>query len=260
MAAGRMLGNLDLALIEAIFEQQPDCPFFVKDARLRYVAVNSAMLHLCGVKDRAAMIGKTASEFFPALAKERYELLDRQVLTKGAAITEQLELVRNTRSIATWILFARIPVRDRAQQVVGIVGTSRILSSDRRSTMQYSRLTRVLDLVRLHFAKPLDLKRLAAMAGVSASQLERDFFKVFRTTLRAYHRRMRLEAALKLLQTRKGISEVAHEIGYADHSAFTRQFRQSYGITPGAYRSGRMDSLGTSGIAVDRYALTFQDC
>lgn len=234
MVTAGMLGSLDLGLIEAIFEQQPDCPFFVKDARLRYVAVNGAMLRLCGVKDRAGMIGKTASEFFPAVVKERYELLDRQVLAKGLAITEQLELVRSSRSSSTWILFARLPVRDHAELVVGVVGTSRILND--RSTAQYSGLMRVLEHIGGHFAEPLYLKRLARMAGTSASQLERNFSKVFRSTLQAYHRRMRLEAALKLLSTPRSISEIAHEIGYADHSAFTRQFRQSYGIAPGQYR------------------------
>jgi AraC-like DNA-binding protein len=237
----RTLGSLDLGLIEAIFEQQPDCPFFVKDARLRYVAVNSAMLRLCGVKDRAGMIGKTASHFFPAVAKERYELLDRQVLARGVAITDQLELVRSNRSSSTWILFARLPVRASAALVVGIVGTSRILNTDCRSTIQYTALTRVLAHIGSHFEKPLDLKRLAGMAGASASQLERNFFKVFRTTLQAYHRRMRLEAALKLLSLPRSISEIAHEVGYADHSAFTRQFRQSYGITPGQYRRGKAE-------------------
>jgi AraC-like DNA-binding protein len=32
------------------------------------------------------------------------------------------------------------------------------------------------------------------------------------------------------------LSELALECGYADQAAFTRQFRKSVGLTPGAYR------------------------
>jgi AraC-like DNA-binding protein len=48
----------------------------------------------------------------------------------------------------------------------------------------------------------------------------------------------RLNAAIRLLSTTDAsITEVAHTCGYADHSAFSRQFRASVGITPTEYRN-----------------------
>ena len=40
----------------------------------------------------------------------------------------------------------------------------------------------------------------------------------------------------RLRHTEAPLSELALECGYADQAAFTRQFRKSVGLTPGAYR------------------------
>jgi AraC-like DNA-binding protein len=48
----------------------------------------------------------------------------------------------------------------------------------------------------------------------------------------------RLERASALLVTsRMRLSAIAHEVGYADHSHFCRQFGRRFGITPSAYRA-----------------------
>ena len=47
--------------------------------------------------------------------------------------------------------------------------------------------------------------------------------------------RLRQAAAL-LAQTELSIEQVAAEVGYADPSAFYRQFAAAFGMTPGEYR------------------------
>ena len=49
----------------------------------------------------------------------------------------------------------------------------------------------------------------------------------------------RLDAALALLTGDSSIADIAHACGYADHSAFTRQFRRSTGFSPREYRALR---------------------
>jgi AraC-like DNA-binding protein len=44
---------------------------------------------------------------------------------------------------------------------------------------------------------------------------------------------------------RRSIAEIAHACGYADHSAFTRQFRATTGLSPSELRR----SLGPSSTA-----------
>jgi len=47
------------------------------------------------------------------------------------------------------------------------------------------------------------------------------------------------EACRRLSQTTESIGRIAQECGYADHSAFTRQFRARVGVTPRGFRSSR---------------------
>ena len=52
--------------------------------------------------------------------------------------------------------------------------------------------------------------------------------------------RARVEAAChKLTATGKSIVTIAMECGYSDQSAFTRQFKQTTGLTPKAYRDSQ---------------------
>jgi AraC-like DNA-binding protein len=46
----------------------------------------------------------------------------------------------------------------------------------------------------------------------------------------------RLEAASRMLAGDSSVSDIAQACGYADHSAFTRQFRATVGVTPSEYR------------------------
>lgn len=47
---------------------------------------------------------------------------------------------------------------------------------------------------------------------------------------------MRRQAAKLLAQTELPVEQVAAEVGYADPSAFYRQFSAAFGMTPGEYR------------------------
>jgi AraC-like DNA-binding protein len=51
--------------------------------------------------------------------------------------------------------------------------------------------------------------------------------------------RVRLDAALALLAGAASVAAIAHACGYADHSAFARQFRRSTGVSPRDWRAFR---------------------
>ncbi|KGJ08608.1 AraC family transcriptional regulator [Paracoccus versutus] len=229
----RLLGLADLEFLEAILEPLPDCPFFVKNDKLRYVAANSSMAKLCGVRQASDLIGGMAGDFFPPHLAQYYEQLDLGVLAAGTAVTNHLHLTSTRRSRRAALLFTRTPVRDVAGTTVGVCGTARWLAD----TMQLRRLVTAADHVREHFEQPLELHKLAEMAEISPSQLERDFKKVFGTTLRDFQHKLRLGHAIQLLQDGTDpIAEVAQACGYSDQSAFTRRFRSQMGLSPGAFR------------------------
>lgn len=88
-----------------------------------------------------------------------------------------------------------------------------------------------------HFAEPVTLDDVAAVAGLSRFHLSRSFAHVAGRPVTAYVRARRLSEAAKALCDREaGILDVALAYGYGSHEAFTRAFRDQFGVTPQAVR------------------------
>jgi AraC family transcriptional regulator len=95
-----------------------------------------------------------------------------------------------------------------------------------------------------HLAEPLTLDEIAEVAGVSRFHLVRAFTAVTGMPVMRYARARRLtEAARALAGGAPDILNVALEADYGSHEAFTRAFRDHFGMTPEAVRAAtRFDS------------------
>jgi AraC family transcriptional regulator len=91
----------------------------------------------------------------------------------------------------------------------------------------------------------ISLQAIAASAGVSSHHLARAFGAATGQSLMRYARGRRLsEAARSLAAGAPDILAVALEAGYGSHEAFTRAFREQFGVTPEECRAaGRLDHL-----------------
>ena len=233
----RKIGINDLELMEALFEQLPGSPFFIKDRHLRYVAANPAMAELCGVQRPRDLYGKRVGDFFPAPLARSYEELDREVISTGRPFTDVLQRSLEAGRANAWLLFSRVPVRAADGRCIGVGAASRRLRPGLVGEASYERLQQATLRLRTQFDRPLRLNQLAAAVGTSPSQLERDFRRIFAMSPRDFLHRVRMQQARRLLdETDAGISAVAQECGYADQSAFTRRFATDVGVTPSRYR------------------------
>lgn len=93
--------------------------------------------------------------------------------------------------------------------------------------------------------EPLGLAELSAVTGRSKSYLSRVFPLVTGHSVTSYLRARRLSEAARLLADgAPDILSVALESGYNSHEAFTRAFRDQFGVTPQAVRQRRsLDGL-----------------
>lgn len=91
----------------------------------------------------------------------------------------------------------------------------------------------------------LSLETMAEHAGVSRSHLSRIFPVATGLQLSTYLRGRRLtEAARELADGAPDILGVALDVGYGSHEAFTRAFREHFGLTPDDVRRRRsLDTL-----------------
>ena len=89
------------------------------------------------------------------------------------------------------------------------------------------------------YAEPLTVPELAALCHLSESYFRSLFRKHVGSTPLAYLTRMRMLAAAEALRdTDKPVAAIAADSGYADLSAFNRQFNRFYGLSPRDYRRG----------------------
>ena len=91
--------------------------------------------------------------------------------------------------------------------------------------------------IREHIHEPLERERLAEVAGFSIPHFHRVFTAHVGESAASYVRRLRLErAARKLRMGAVDITEVALAAGYDSHAAFSRAFRQQFGMSPSEFR------------------------
>lgn len=89
-----------------------------------------------------------------------------------------------------------------------------------------------------HFGRPISLDELSNHAALSKRNLMRRFKKATQNTPFEYLRRVRIEAAKKLLErTSKNVTEAMLEVGYSDSKAFRSVFKKYTGISPLDYRN-----------------------
>ncbi|MEZ5971002.1 MAG: AraC family transcriptional regulator [Hyphomonadaceae bacterium] len=235
--------TLTITLVEHLFDQIPNAPFFIKDRDLRYIGANDAMVSLCGAASREHLIGKTAHDFFPRDFALRYEALDRQVLSSDKPIKDRLDLSIRAKASPHWLLFTRWPVHDASGQVAGVAASSRSLETPLGHHPRYEGLAEVVSEMQRNYAEPLRIGDLAAKAGVSQSQLQRDFVALFKMSPHHYLARLRLLAAMDMLRTKASVAMVAQACGYSDQAAFSRRFRSAVGVSPGEFRRSAREAL-----------------
>jgi AraC family transcriptional regulator len=99
------------------------------------------------------------------------------------------------------------------------------------------RILRVLTHIQEHLDDALDLEELARVACFSSFHFHRVFAAMTGETIADHVRRLRLErAAMELRSGAKQVIQLALDAGYEAHEAFTRAFKQAYGVSPAEFR------------------------
>ena len=231
---------------EALFDCLTNLVFFIKNQRGEYVVVNQTLVERCGRRDKGDLIGRRADEMFPPPLGRSYRAQDECVLRHGEVIRDQLELHFYPSGGRGWCLTNKLPLRNRSGRVAGLMGISQDLQTANERSEDYSRVAGVIQHIQNNFSEPLRVKELAARAGLSAYQFEQRIRKLFQITAGQFIQKVRMENAVRRLrEADDAIAEVALACGYSDQSAFTRQFRQTIGLSPSEYRRtfGREDDI-----------------
>jgi AraC-like DNA-binding protein len=221
---------------ESLFEQLPHVQFWIKGRDGRYLRVNRALLRNYGFDEPSAMVGRTDHELMPPHLAAQYVRDDLAVLG-GAVIRNRVELVARPDHSTGWHATDKIPLRSRRGRIIATAGITRDLDASAVAATSHSTLGPVVDHIRTRYAEPLDKGYLAHLLRLSVRSLERRFRAAFGISPLQYQRKLRMHQACRLLVTTdRAITGIALELGYSDHSHFTREFRRGHGLPPLAYR------------------------
>lgn len=99
------------------------------------------------------------------------------------------------------------------------------------------RFTRVIEYIYAHLDAAPDLNTLAEVAALSPWHWHRIWQAVYGETVAATVKRLRLQrAAADLVQTERPLDEIWPRAGYGSLAAFSRSFKDAYGLPPAEYR------------------------
>ena len=130
-----------------------------------------------------------------------------------------------------------MPLFRKDGSVAGLVGISRDLRLPDMTSDDFEHISEAIRFAEQNISQRPTIARLAGIASMSTYQLDRRMKRVFGLTTGQWVLKTRISHASRVLtDTDMPVAEIALEAGYADQSAFTRQFRRSTGLSPTEYR------------------------
>ena len=234
--------SAELAIIEQLFDHVPETAFFLKDDQGRYLAVNTSLVERCGLEQKDQLLGRHVREIFPKELAELYAAQDQAVLRTGRPIIDHLELHWYAHRRPGWCLTTKLPMRNHAGAVIGVVGISRDLRAPGDREKIPASLAAALEYLEAHCDESISPGSLARLADLPPVRFARLTKRIFRLTPNQLILQTRLHAAVRLLaETDRPVAEIAHSCGFYDHSALTRAFRSATNMTPTQFRLAKMN-------------------
>lgn len=225
-------------LLERVFDCFPDVLYYIKDANARYLSVNQTLINRSGLS-REEVIGKTADQLFPITGSST-NAQDLSIIENKAPVVDRLRLYSSGAGHRYWCLSSKFPIIDSHGEAIGLIGVSRDLPRPDEKHHGYRRLLDYLNYVEQNIGQNILVTEAAQRASISVDTLERLTREVFHLTPKQLLMKLRIDHACKLLETtNNSITDIAANCGYADHSAFTRQFKAATHMTPRQYREAR---------------------
>jgi len=232
-------GELSVAasLLAELFDHAPDLAFFVKDGAGRYVAVNASLIKRHGYNHKSQVLGRRPCDICPGDFGRLPAEQDAQVLRTGKPLIDHLEQQWYLPRKPVWCLTSKLPLRDTAGRVIGLIGISRDVRAPVDPQNIPVELAATLERFENNLAESVTPSILAQQAKLTPGKFARLIHRLFDLTPSQFLTQTRLTAAARMLrETGLGVSEIAHQCGFYDHSAFSRAFHSAMGVTPSAYR------------------------
>jgi PAS domain S-box-containing protein len=122
----------DRDLLRTLIDALPDS-IYVKDPEGRYILDNVAHMRHVGAASTADIVGKTVFDFFPRDLAERFQADDDAILQSGEPLLNREEPIVDDDGTHRWVSTTKVPFRDFAGHILGLVCMSRDVSEEKQA-------------------------------------------------------------------------------------------------------------------------------
>ncbi len=123
--------ELTAALLNELMTTIPDNIYF-KDRNSRFIKINQSLARWFGLGDPDDAVGKTDADFFGEEHARQACADEQKVMATGEPLVGVEEKETWPDGRVTWVTTSKVPIRDKAGSVVGLVGISRDITEQKR--------------------------------------------------------------------------------------------------------------------------------
>ena len=150
------------------------------------------------------------------------------------------EPIPATRRIASLLIDIAEPINElTSAEIAAAVADSLVLLSGkarhRQARIDLTAVQLVREYLTVHACEPTPASTLEQVAGIDRFTIARHFRWAFGTSPDRYRTLRRLAVARAAIEGGRSLARTAAEAGFADQSHMTRQFKRTYGLTPGRW-------------------------
>jgi len=150
------------------------------------------------------------------------------------------EPIPATRRIASLLIDIDEPINElTSAEIAAAVADSLVLLSGkarhRQARIDLTAVQLVREYLTVHACEPTPASTLEQVAGIDRFTIARHFRWAFGTSPDRYRTLRRLAVARAAIEGGRSLARTAAEAGFADQSHMTRQFKRTYGLTPGRW-------------------------
>ena len=132
-------------LFRSFMDGVPDMVYF-KNVKSRFIRVNQAIANRFGQPDPESLLGKTDFDFFSAdHAREAFED-EQEIMRTGRPLVNKEERETWPDRADTWVSTSKLPLRNPAGKIIGIIGVSRDITERKQAEAKIRDQARMLDL------------------------------------------------------------------------------------------------------------------
>ena len=133
-------------LIRTLIDTLPDL-IYAKDRDSRFILANTATAQRMGADSPLDLIGKSDFDFYPAELAQQYYASEQPIIREGQSFIGLEDYVVDAAGQPRWHLSTKVPLRDQAGNISGLVGTTSDITRRKEIELELARSAQLLNTI-----------------------------------------------------------------------------------------------------------------